>query len=32
MDHLVLGPFVLDKSEQPTWRETENWQTTFQLD
>jgi carbamoyltransferase len=32
MDHLVLGPFVLDKALQAAWPETEDWQQTFTLD
>ena len=32
IDHLVLGPFLLDKTEQPTWTETTAWQHEFQLD
>jgi carbamoyltransferase len=32
IDHLVLGPFLLDKTAQPEWKETEEWRTTFQLD
>ena len=32
MDYLVLGSFLLDKSQQPAWSESENWQETFQLD
>ncbi len=32
IDHLVLWPFLLDKTEQPEWKEAETWQTTFQLD
>ncbi len=32
MDHLVLGPFLLDKAAQPEWEETEDWRTGFQLD
>jgi carbamoyltransferase len=32
IDVLVLGPFVLDKSAQPQWKETRDWQTQFQLD
>jgi carbamoyltransferase len=32
IDHLVLGPFLLDKTEQPTWTETSEWQHEFQLD
>ncbi|HZF67159.1 MAG TPA: carbamoyltransferase C-terminal domain-containing protein, partial [Gemmatirosa sp.] len=33
IDHLVLGPFVLDKREQPPWREApEAWRATMALD
>ena len=32
IDHLVLWPFILDKTEQPTWSETANWKSEFQLD
>jgi carbamoyltransferase len=32
IDYLVLGPFVLDKTRQPAWREDADWQTEFQLD
>jgi carbamoyltransferase len=32
LDHLVLGPFLLDKTDQPDWKETENWKQEFQLD
>ena len=32
MDVLVLGPFILYKSEQPPWNEKESWQDTFPLD
>jgi len=32
IDHLVLGPFLLNKSEQPEWKETRAWQQEFQLD
>jgi carbamoyltransferase len=32
IDHLVLGPFVLDKTRQPAWKEDADWQTEFQLD
>jgi carbamoyltransferase len=32
IDHLVLGPFLLNKDEQPEWKETEAWQKEFQLD
>jgi carbamoyltransferase len=32
MDYLVLGPFLLEKSEQPGWQESDLWRETFQLD
>jgi carbamoyltransferase len=32
IDHLVLGPFLLNKEEQPEWKETGAWQKEFQLD
>jgi carbamoyltransferase len=32
IDHLVLGPFILDKTAQPEWKETGAWQQEFQLD
>jgi carbamoyltransferase len=32
IDHLVLGPFLLDKTAQPAWQEKSNWQREFQLD
>jgi carbamoyltransferase len=32
IDHLVLGPFLLNKGEQPEWKETQAWQKEFQLD
>jgi len=32
IDALVLGPFVLEKSAQPEWKETKAWQQEFQLD
>jgi carbamoyltransferase len=32
IDVLVLGPFVLEKSAQPEWKETTAWQEEFQLD
>ena len=32
IDHLVLGPFLLHKTEQPAWTETGEWQREFQLD
>ena len=32
IDHLVLGPFLLDKTHQPEWKESADWRTLFQLD
>lgn len=32
IDYLVLGPFILDKTEQPAWEEHEDWKSEFQLD
>ena len=32
IDHLVLGPFLLDKTDQPASTETTEWQHEFQLD
>ena len=32
IDALVLGPFLLEKSSQPEWTETTEWQKEFQLD
>jgi carbamoyltransferase len=32
IDYLVLGPFLLDKSAQPVWKESDAWQREFQLD
>jgi carbamoyltransferase len=32
IDYLVLGSFLLDKSEQSQWQETSDWRTQFQLD
>ncbi len=32
IDYLVLGPFLLDKTAQPPWKETADWRTEFQLD
>jgi carbamoyltransferase len=32
IDHLVLGPFILDKVKQAEWEESEKWQEVFQLD
>lgn len=32
MDYLALGPFLLDKREQPAWREQGDWRSEFELD
>ena len=32
IDYLVLYPYLLAKSEQPAWKETEDWRAEFQLD
>ncbi len=32
IDHLALGPFLLDKAAQPEWKETKDWRKVFQLD
>lgn len=32
MDYLVLGPFLLDKTQQPEWEEEGDWRNEFQLD
>jgi carbamoyltransferase len=32
MDHLVLGPFLLDKHEQPPWTETAHWREALAPD
>ena len=32
IEHLVLGPFLLDKTLQPAWKEETEWRTEFQLD
>ncbi len=32
MDYLVLGPYLLDKKEQPPLREDVDWRTLFELD
>jgi len=32
IDHLVLGPFLLDKAQQPEWKESGDWRREFQLD
>jgi len=32
IDYLVLGPFLLDKKQQPKWEEKADWRAEFQLD
>ena len=32
MDYLVLGPFILNKKEQPDWTEKQDWRGEFSLD
>ena len=32
IDYLVLNTFLLDKNDQPEWKETTDWRTQFQLD
>jgi carbamoyltransferase len=32
IDLLVLGPYVLEKAEQPEWKEGATWKEEFQLD
>ena len=32
IDYLVLWPFLLDKTNQPEWKEDVDWRATFQLD
>ena len=32
IDYLVLGPFLLDKRDQPEWKEDSEWRSEFQLD
>ena len=32
IDHLVLWPFILDKTAQPEWKESTDWRAQFQLD
>jgi carbamoyltransferase len=32
IDHLVLWPFLLDKTAQPDWKEGDQWKEEFQLD
>jgi carbamoyltransferase len=32
IDHLVMGPFLIDKEEQPAWQESDAWRQEFVLD
>lgn len=32
MDYLVLGSFILDKEQQPEWKESAEWQRDYVLD
>ena len=32
MDYLVLGPFLLDKKDQPPWAEEIEWTEQYVLD
>ncbi len=32
IDYLALGPYLLDKKEQPEWAEAADWRQEFQLD
>jgi carbamoyltransferase len=32
IDYLALGPFLLDKRQQPEWKERGDWRQEFQLD
>jgi carbamoyltransferase len=32
IDYLVLGPYLLDKTRQPEWKEGGDWRQEFQLD
>ena len=32
IDYLVLGPYLLAKTEQPSWEEKSDWRMEFQLD
>jgi len=32
MDYLVIENYFFDKGEQPEWRESDNWQQTYELD
>jgi carbamoyltransferase len=32
MDYLVIGDFLFNKSEQPAWKNEDNWRDEFKLD
>jgi hypothetical protein len=32
MDYLVMGSFILDKTQQKPWPEDESWKKEFELD
>jgi len=32
MDFLVMGNYLFSKSDQPAWKETDNWKNEFTLD
>jgi carbamoyltransferase len=32
MDYLAIGPFLLAKTEQPTWQDDQDWESAFPLD
>ena len=32
IDYLMLGPYLLDKTQQPKWEEKADWRAEFQLD
>jgi len=32
MDYLVVGPYLLDKKEQPVFEEKVDWRSQYQLD
>jgi carbamoyltransferase len=32
LDYLVLGPYLLDKQQQPEWKDAGDWKREFQLD
>ncbi len=32
MDYLIVGPYLLAKTEQPEWQEEGNWRDEFELD